>query len=152
MLSDEIGRDFPSSVVDTIKTAKKAEKRANWIGFYDGVIEAIELPLDEFDKLPRLSELKPSYKLQNMFSLARSKAINNAIDESRGKSPIASLFTEIPIKSGKGWFSYKDGEYSEPAFMQEHSHSITIPKRDTLDELGSKIRRFRYRYAKRGEE
>jgi hypothetical protein len=108
--------------------------------------------MDAIEALPRIEELKPPPDVQRLFASAHAKQMNVVTKEARKKSIFAQICTEIPMKGGNGWFSFRDGGYTESSNLIPHSHSIALPRRHVLDAVGYEIRHMGFRLAKRGEE
>ncbi len=146
---DEIGEDYPESTIDILKKAKDNLTEPDWINFYSFIVDEIEGHLKSLETLPNLVELRPSPSLQRKFALAREKQMNNATEEAQKKSIIRQLATEIPIKAGHAWFSFREGSYTNSSYMQSFSHSVTLPRRHVLDSVGYDISHLFMRLAKR---
>lgn len=151
LLIDELGQDYPISIVDALEAAKSSTTESEWITFYSSIIETIDGHMKTLEALPRITELRPPPSLQRQFAKARAKQMNEAAEEASKGSIIQQLATKIPIKGGLGWFSFYDGSYSSPSYMKSFSHSVSLPRRHTLDEVGYEISRLFMRLAKRGE-
>lgn len=149
---EEIGRDFPSSLVEKLKALKGQINDPIWIGFYDSAISGIENPLEKLRELPVISEIKPPTQLKRQFSLARSKLMDESRSKADEKSVFLNLVSKIPIKAGLGWFKYHDNDYTEPSYMQSHSYSYTLPLRYIHNAVGSEIRRYNFRHAQKEDE
>jgi hypothetical protein len=150
-LVDEIGYDYPYSTIETLKVAEASEQRQEYKTFYSNAIEAIGNQLKPLDALPHLVELSPLPNLQRQFAKARSKQMERVMQGERKKSIIRQILTEVPIKAGVGYFSFHDGTYSEPANLKSISHSVTLPRRNTLDTVGAELRLWSLSNAKRND-
>ena len=151
LLVDELGQDYPSSIVDALESAKSATTDTEWTAFYSRTIEAINGRIKALGALPRLAELTPPPKLQRQFAKARAKQMRDATEEAQKSSMMLQLVTRIPIKAGVGFFTFRDGGYTDTSHMQSFSHSITMPRRDTLDTVGYEIHRLLLRNVNREE-
>jgi len=151
LLVDEIGYDYPHSTIETLNAAQAADERPEFKSFYSHVIEAISSQMKALQDLPHLVELSPPPNLQRHFAKARSKQMEQAMREARKKSIIRQILTEVPIKAGVGYFSFHEGNYSEPSSLKSVSHSVTLPRRNTLDTVGAELRLWSLSNAKREE-
>ena len=151
LLIDEIGYDYPGSTVDACRAAAESCTSIDGKGFLVSVADTLEQTGKAFSGLPRLNELRPPMKLRRHFSLARAKQMSESIEEAQKKSVWRSIVTEIPIKAGRGTFSYRDASYGPSMQMSSISHSIEMPYREVLDPVGNAIRTLGFRLAKRGE-
>jgi len=149
LLVDEVGYDYPSAAIETLESANSADARPEFKIFYADTIEAIRIQMSALDALPRLVELNPPPNLQRQFAKARSKQIAKAMRGERKKSILRQILTEVPIKAGIGYFSFHEGAYSEPAYLKSISHSVTLPRRSTLDTVGAELRLWSLSNAKR---
>lgn len=150
LLVDELGQDYPSLTIAALETAKSSAPDSEWIAFYSTIIERINDRMKALEALPRLSELRPLPSLQRQFEKARAKQMSSAAEEAQKNSIIQQLATKIPLKAGKGWFSFRDGSYTEPSYLNSFSHSVSIPRRITLDLVGYEMSHFLLRLVKRG--
>lgn len=107
--------------------------------------------MQSLEALPRLTELRPPPTLQRQFAKARAKQINKAMMAERKKSIIRQIVTEVPIKAGIGWFSFRDGAYTEPSYLKSISHSVELPRRTTLDTVGAELRLWSMSHAARDD-
>lgn len=140
MLVDEIGYDYPISTIEAVEAANAAEERPEFKAFYSDTIQAITSHMKALNDLPRLTELRPPPTLQRQFAKARAKQIHTAMMAERKKSILRQIVTEVPIKAGIGWFSFRDGAYTEPSYLKSISHSVELPRRSTLDTVGAELR------------
>jgi len=151
LLVDEIGYDYPGSTIETLEAADAIEERSEFKSFYSHTIQALKRRMQALAELPRLTELQPPTTLQRQFSKARAKQINRAMLAERKKSILRQIVTEVPIKAGIGWFSFRDGAYTEPSYLKSISHSVELPRRSTLDTVGAELRLWSMSQATRDE-
>jgi len=137
---DEVGYDYPNSAIQVLEAADALEDRPEFKTFYSSTIEALRSHMQALDALPRMTKLRPPPTLQRQFSKARAKQINKAMMAERKKSIIRQIVTEVPLKAGIGWFSFRDGAYTEPSYLKSISHSVELPRRATLDTVGAELR------------
>lgn len=151
LLVDEIGYDYPASTVDACRATAESSTSADVKAFLGHVADNLEQIDKAFRGLPRLNELKPPMKLRRLFTLARHKQMSDAFEEAQKKSVLRVLATEIPIKAGRGTFSYSNASYGNSMQMSSISHSIEMPCREVFDPVGNAIRLWGFRLAKRDE-
>ena len=149
---DELGKDYPDSTIATLEKAASLKTDPEWLAYYSKAKEAIKKRLDELEALPRLAELKPQPHLVRQFAKARAEQMRDTAEEAQKGSIIRQIATEIPIKAGHGWFSFRDGNYTETYQMQSFSQSISLPRRYVLDEVGYETFLLGLRLAKRSDE
>jgi len=152
LLAEEVGMDYPDSTIKRIEREKPLTSDSKIIALYSSVIQQITSHMNAIEALPRIEELKPPPDVQRLFASAHAKQMNVVAKEARKMSIVSQIFTEIPMKGGKGWFSFRDGGYTESSNLIPHSHSIALPRRHVLDAVGYEIRHLGFRLAKRGEE
>ncbi len=148
---NEIGKDYPSSTIEALKSAESSEAENEFRKLYTKAIAEIENRISELNALPRLAELRPPPKLQREFSKARDKQIRISMEEAQKGSIMRQICTEIPLKAGIGSFSFRDGVYGEPTYMQSISHSVSLPMREVFDSVGYDLHLFMMRIARRDE-
>lgn len=151
LLVDEVGYDYPYSTIQVLEAADTIEERPEFKTFYSNTIEALRNRMQSLEALPRLTELRPPPTLQRQFAKARAKQINKAMMAERKKSIIRQIVTEVPIKAGIGWFSFRDGAYTEPSYLKSISHSVELPRRTTLDTVGAELRLWSMSHAARDD-
>jgi len=140
LLVDEVGYDYPSSTIEVLEAADAIEERPEFKNFYSHIIETLRSRMKALDDLPRLTELRPLPILQRQFAKARAKQISKSMMSERRKSILRQFVTEVPIKAGIGWFTFRDGAYTEPSYLKSISHSVELPRRSTLDTVGAELR------------
>lgn len=151
ILVTELGQDYPELTIKALDEEKARTTDDEWTAFLDRAINAITNRMNAIESLPRLMELRPSQCLQRQFFQAHAKQMNSMIEDSRKDSIIRQIATEIPIKAGRGMFSYRDGSYTETCQMQPYSHAVALPRRHILDSVGYDISHLGFRVAKRDD-
>lgn len=148
---NELGEDYLSDTVDFLETTKASETDQDRIDLYSEAIHRISSRISELDSLPRIPELYPDEKLERLLFKARAKQMSMAMEEANKGSIVEMIATKVPIKGGKGWFSHRDGKYSEPSFLQSFSTDVSIPRRCVTDEVGQEIQGLMLRNAQKGD-
>lgn len=151
LLVDEIGYDYPGSTVEACKAAASTCAAADAVEFLTSVVDTLEQMGRAVDELPRLNELRPSMSLRRQFALARARQMNDSVEEAQKNSIWRQIATEIPIKAGRGTFSYQNASYGPSMKMSSFSHSIEMPRREVFDPVGNAIRLLQYRLARKDE-
>lgn len=151
VLAEEVGMDYPDSTMMRLEQEKSQTSDPRIVELFSRVIQKITTYMDAIETLPRIEELKPPPEVQRLFASAHAKQMNVVAKEARKMSIFSQIFTEIPMKGGKGWFSYRDGGYTESSNLIPHSHSIALPRRHVLDAVGYEIRLMGFRLARREE-
>ena len=78
--------------------------------------------------------------------------MKRAQDAANEKSVLRSLFKEVPLKAGRGWFAVSNNQVGPTQKLQTISHSMSLPKRAFTDPVGYAISGLHYRIAKREDE
>lgn len=141
-----IGRDYPSQTVQALQKFKETlNDQSDLVKYIDQLIGHIQAWIDQLDKLPRIKELSPSNSLCHKFYSAKEKqqrAQNKKADEA---SILSQLMSRVPVKAGKGFLLYRDGEYMESSPFHKMSFSYTLPLGCVYDEVGYHINLINFR-------
>ena len=149
LLAEEVGQDYPYSTIEALEKMKASTVEAELINFLSSIVHTINNRMEALDALPRLNELIPSIHLKREFEKARDKQMQASMEDAQKGSIMRQICTEIPIKAGVGFFSFRDGAYDEPTKMQSISHSVSVPLRHVRDAVGQDIAQLLFRIAKR---
>lgn len=149
LIVDEIGYDYPSTTIKVLEDLIEADDRQEILEAANQWKTSLENLIKEIEELPRLNELKPSTHLQRQFALARAKQMNKSREEASEQSILRQIATQIPLKAGKGCFSYRNGHFGEANQLSSFSYSIELPRREVLDPVGYAIRGYHLRRTKR---
>jgi hypothetical protein len=76
--------------------------------------------------------------------------MQKAMAESEKDSFWSQIATKIPICCGRGWFSEVNDKFTDVAYLQSHSHSITMPSSSQSQPIHYDFDRFNFRIAKKG--
>ncbi|MBR7784225.1 hypothetical protein [Undibacterium luofuense] len=151
LLVDEIGYDYPQSTATALLEAAEEMLSTDDRDFLRMLAKIINQATETLGSLPTISELQPSTKLRRLFSIARTKQMNDSFEEASKNSIFRKIATEIPIKAGMGTFSYYGSSYGPSMKLHSISHSVELPRREVFDPIGNSIRRLGFILAKRGE-
>ena len=151
LLTEEVGRDYEHATIEALKarleTAITPQKE------FLAQMHAVLLQRSTAnDHLPRLQELRPPVRLRRAIALNQAREMKRAQDAANEKSVLRSLFTEVPLKAGRGWFSISNNQVGPTQKLQTISHSMSLPKRAFTDPVGYAISGLHYRIAKREDE
>lgn len=149
LIVDEIGYDYPNTTLKALENLIETDGRQEILEVSNQWKTSIENQIKETEELPRLNELRPSTHLQRQFSLARAKQMEKSREEAAEQSIFRQIATQIPLKAGKGCFSYRDGKFGEASQLSSFSYSIELPQREVLDPVGYAIRGYHLRTTKR---
>jgi len=151
VLAEEVGMDYPDSTMKRLEQEKSQAFDPRIVELCSRVIQQIASHMEAIEALPIIEELKPPPDVQRLFASVHAKQMNIVTKEARKKSIFSQICTEIPMKGGNGWFSFREGGYTEASNLIPHSHSIALPRRHVLDAVGYEIRHMGFRLARREE-
>jgi hypothetical protein len=151
---NHIGADFPKSTYDFLKSVKENTDEN------DLKYKTAEIVLGELDRyydlvksLPPLKELLSTKQQTYQILIEEKKLQANAMEAVDEDSIVHQLMgNPIPLKYGKGWFSYRDGSYSSPESLGRFSYSAEISRSEILHPITSMIKKFNFRLVKRGDK
>lgn len=149
LIVDEIGYDYPSTTLKALEALIQTDISQEILEAANQWKTSLEDEIKETEELPRLNELKPSTHLQRQFVLARAKQMEKSREEAAEQSIFRQIATQIPLKAGKGCFSYHDGNFGNTNHLSSFSYSIELPRREVLDPVGYAIRGYHLRTTRR---
>lgn len=151
LLMEEVGRDYQPATIEALtarfKTAITPEKE-----FFAQMHAVLLQRSMAKDHLPRLQELRPPARLRRASTLNRAREMESAQAEGNQKSVLRSLFTEVPLKAGRGFFVVSNNQVGPTQQLKTISHSINLPMRALTDPVGYEISVLYQRIAKREDE
>jgi len=150
IFTTRLGYDYPGFTVKFIEEKLEKENLADEI---QQMCNAIILSINNYhkalDSLPQLKELTPSHSKVRLFTKERQKQMHKASEAAQEKSVFAQFVTRIHLKAGRSSFSLRDNNYSEKMHLSSHSYSITLPRSEVIDPVGSERERFVFRNTKK---
>ena len=146
-----IGENYGSDTIEYLnnlddKILNITEKEVKKI-----VIGSLEEKNKQWQELPRFKELMSSSQENRIILRTQSLAMSKAMKKSEEGSFMSMLFTQIPIRQGRGWFSEIEGNFTEVSYMQSHSHSIVVPTATRTHPIHYELERYNFKLAKKGE-
>ena len=151
LLVEEVGRDYEHAMMEALQarqeTVGSPEKE-----LLAELYAVLEQRSTANDHLPRLQELRPPTRLRRAIALNRAREMEQAQVAANEKSVFRTLFNEVPLKAGRGWFSASNNQVGPTHHLQSISHSISLPSRALTDPVGYAISGLHYRIAKREDE
>lgn len=150
LLCDEVGYDYPERTIEACRAAAIGAdvQTAQFLGEVVAELEASEKSLDA---LPRLRELRPPSGLRDQFASARYRKMNDDMRRSQKDAIWRHVGTEIPVKAGKGTFSYYNASYSPTMDMASMPFSYQLARTEVFDPVGREMRLLNNRLAKKGK-
>lgn len=150
ILTTRLGYDYPGFTVKFIEEKLEKENLAAEIkDMCNSVILSVKNYQKALDSLPQLAELKPSHSKVRLFAKERQKQMHKATEVAQEKSVFAQLVTRIHLKAGRSSFSRRDDNYSEKMHLSSHSYSVTLPRSEIIDPVGSERVRLVFRNTKK---
>lgn len=150
LLTDQVGRNYERATMDALtarlQMATSPEKEL--------LSQAHAVLLERStanDHLPRLQELRPPTRLRRAIALTRARDMERAQAAANEQSVFRSLFAEIPLKAGRGWFSVSNNEVGPTQKLQSISHSMSLPLRSLTDPVGYAIEGLHFRLTQKEE-
>jgi len=147
-----LGEDYPGATIENLESAVESETDQKRIALYSNAVRQIKARVEQLDGLPRLQEFCPNNELEWAFQKARAKQMSLEMEKANKGSIVEMIATKIPIKAGKGWFSYRDGKYSEPSYLKPYSSEMSIPRRCVTDEVGQELQGILLRNTQKGNK
>lgn len=147
---NRLGYDYPNFTIKFIEEKlEKGNLAAEIQLMSNSIILSIKNYQNTLDSLPQLTELKPSHSKVRLFAKERQKQMHKATEAAQEKSVFAQLVTRVHLKAGRSSFSRRDNSYSEKMHLSSHSYSITIPRSEVIDPVGSERERLMFRNTKK---
>jgi hypothetical protein len=142
-----VGYNYPVATRSHLEAAKTEGAPASLVELSEAILHDIEKYYSALDQLPQIEELKPSAHARNMYHKAQIKAMNRSFEEANKKSLLRQIATTIPLKAGKSSFSMRNGAPGEKMHLSSMSHSVTMPRAESIDPIGSAMQRFHFQMA-----
>ncbi|MCD4651148.1 MAG: hypothetical protein K8S56_05095 [Candidatus Cloacimonetes bacterium] len=117
------------------------------------ILSIISQNSQQLNQLPRHKEFDLPFKYSLQIEKEKNKEMSKSLENSREQSIFALVMKTTPIKFGKGCFSFQNEveRYSEPTYMSEFSHTITIPISEVCYPVYSAYQRFRFIFISRSD-
>jgi len=97
-----------------------------------------------YDELPKLQELRPAHEKLQSYRVAMMKQQREILEHAEQRSVIAALFPTINLKYGRSVITEIQGKFTDPAHLNQISHSIELPRSELRDPVAGKLRRDAY--------
>lgn len=139
-----LGRDYLHSTIELLEkainnTESQSSLHVSKIGIVIKNLKHIETT---FKSLQNLNEFSPRESQLMTVSLEESRVMEK-LSESSHKQSFISRIPTTPIKYGKGWFSFYNGEYTKVSYLSTISTSIEIPRTEIDQPVNSSLIKFR---------
>ncbi len=148
-----LGYDYPEDCREFINEKKEQAGDSKQLqDFCETILTAIDSYYDALKANKRVEEFKPERSRLQLFNKARNKEMNDSMEEANKESVLLNLVTQLPVKAGTGTIYNKGGEYSEKTTFSEYGVTMTLPRREAIDKVGSLRRQYGFRSSKRGDK
>ena len=137
-----VGYNYPIATRSHLEAAKAEGAQASIVELSEAILHDIEKYYSALNELPQIDELKPSAHARNQYYKAQRKAMSRSFEDARKNSVLRQITTNIPLKAGKSSFSMRNGAPGQKMHLSSMSHSITIPRVESIDPIGSAMQRF----------
>ncbi|WP_266170162.1 hypothetical protein [Dyella subtropica] len=139
-----VGYDYPVATIKHLETVLVTEDEAPIKKLAQDIREALKNYYDALDALPTIEELRPLSEHRHRFTKEHRRMMNAAFEEANMKSVFRQLVTTIHLKAGRSSFSMRNGEVGERMHMSAASHSVTLPRSESIDKVGSDLQRRQF--------
>lgn len=139
-----VGYNYPVATKSHLEAAKNVGAPDSLVELSEAILHDIEKYYSALNQLPQIDELKPSAQARNLYQKAQRKAMNRAFEEANKNSLLRQIATTIPLKAGKSSFSMRNGEPGEKMRLSSMSHSVAMPRVESIDPIGSAMQRFNF--------
>lgn len=151
-ITSHVGYNYPHATEVYLQRVISGEGDTSLSRLAISALQKVNLYLDEISALPRLEELKSPDDHRLRYLKANQRAMNKAYEEANKGSFVELFATKIPLKAGRSSFSARNGNVGEKMHLSSFSHSMTLPRSESIDSVGSAIERFHFQIAKVGDK
>jgi len=137
-----VGYDYPTATREHLEAVIAKEGEAPEGQLAQQILEAMKKYYDVLDALPTIEELRPLSEHRHRFAKEHRRLINVAFEEASKNSIIRQIATTIHLKAGRSSFSMRNGEVGEKMRMSSASHSMSLPRSESIDKVGSDLQRL----------
>lgn len=139
-----IGYDYPVATREHLEPLVATGAEDAQTRLAQQILEAMRAYYDPLKALPVVEELRPSSEHKIRFEKERGRLMNEAFEEASKESFFRKVATSIPLKAGRSMFFMRDGEVGETTPMMSASHSVAVPRSETIDKVGSDMQRRQF--------
>lgn len=139
-----VGYDYPAATIKHLETVLVTEDEPVNRDLAQEILEALKNYYDTLEALPTIEELRPLSEHRHRFMKEHRRMMNAAFEEANKKSIFRQIVTTIHLKAGRSSFSMRNGEVGEKMHMTSASHSITLPRSESIDRIGSDLQRRKF--------
>lgn len=150
VMTDIIGPNYLASTIKFIEAKKAKTKAKSRIELCNRIIEELQSDIRELDALPPLEECCVPSSRTYIAQLGHQKVMRKSMDEA-SEGSLASMFTKVSLKYGRGSFFSVNNEISSPTPMVTHSTSMELPRSEVHHPVYAAMERVNFKFCKRGK-
>ncbi|MGX5731966.1 hypothetical protein ACWKWK_15720 [Pseudoxanthomonas beigongshangi] len=139
-----IGHDYPVATREHLEPLVATGEGDARTRLAQQILDAMRAYYEPLKALPVVEELRPSSEQKIRFEKERGRLMNEAFEEASKDSFFRQVATSIPLKAGRSMFFMRDGEVGETTPMMSASHSVAVPRSETIDKVGSDMQRRQF--------
>lgn len=147
-----VGHDYPVATREHLEPLVATGEGDAQTRLAQQILEAMRAYYDPLKALPVVEELRPSSEQKTRFEKERGRLMNEAFEEASKDSFFRQVATSIPLKAGRSMFFMRDGEVGETTPMMSASHSVAVPRSETIDKVGSDMQRRQFILGKQEDD
>ncbi|MEM0960929.1 MAG: hypothetical protein AAGK21_00140 [Bacteroidota bacterium] len=145
-LADSALYDFPGSATRylTRLAVREDTPPESWPVIAQALARSSEY-FRALDDRPRLKELAPpDHRIRRHLALLQDQR-RDMQKRAHQESEILSLFTTVPLKHGRAWFSEQDGTFEPPRELQTSTYEVEVCRSLFHDPLGYLMNKHHWR-------
>jgi len=116
------------------------------------ILKVLNKRIEDYKKLSFLKELEPPKNQTKKILRASSIVMNKIYEETQKDSFINLLFTNIPIKYGKGSFYEINDEISDISYLQTFENKVSVPVALQAYPIALELEMAMFRLAKKDDK
>ncbi|MBH1448396.1 hypothetical protein I5U30_09860 [Stenotrophomonas maltophilia] len=144
VMSRHIGYDYPVATREHLEPLVATGAEDAQTRLAQQILEAMSAYYEPLKALPLVEELRPSSEQKIRFEKERARLMNEAFEEASKDSFFRKVATSIPLKAGRSMFFMRDGEVGGTTPMMSASHSVAVPRSESIDKVGSDMQRRQF--------
>lgn len=146
---NHIGKNYAHDTLEYFETLKDnklniCEKEAK-----KTILKYVRQYRESIKKLPNLKELKPSSQQNRLITRVQHVSMSDMLKEVKKDSFFGSLGTTVMLSQGKGWFSDRNGKFTDISYVNRISNSVTMPSAIRSHPIHFEWERFHFRLAEK---
>lgn len=144
VMAKHIGYDYPVATREHLEPLVATGAEDAQTRLAQQILETMRAYYEPLNALPLVEELRTSSERQIRFEKERGRLMNEAFEEASKDSFFRKVATSIPLKAGRSMFFMRDGEVGDTTPMISASHSVAVPRSESIDKVGSDMQRRQF--------